>query len=153
MLTVVGDQVCICGFVLMFAYNIHIHMWGLLDYDIWNLLVHQEVQKWSGWAHSLDEYSLCYGGPSEFLHLVKEEAIDYINLETWVAWRIGMLGERHKYCFALSIFLNCSVLYVILKLSKVYNMNKNHHKLKWQVYSLLYLNLANIFDLSTVLLG
>lgn len=90
-------------------------------------------------------------GPSEFLHLVKE-AIDYINLYTWVAWRIGMLGERHKYCFALSIFLNCSVLYVILKLSKVYNMNKNHHKLKWQVYSLLYLNLANIFDLLSIVL-
>ena len=103
---------------------IHIQMWGLLDYDIWNLLVLREVQKWSGWAHSLDEYSLCYGGPSEFLHLVKEEAIDHINLHTRVAWRTGMLGDGHKYCFALYIFLNCSALYVILKLSKVYNMNK-----------------------------
>ena len=116
MLTVVGDQVCICGFVLMFAYSIHIQMWGLLDYDIWNLLVLREVQKWSGWAHSLDEYSLCYGGPSEFLHLVKEEAIDYINLHTRVAWRIGMLGDGHKHCFALYIFLNCSALYVILSI-------------------------------------
>lgn len=62
--------------------------------------------------------------------------MEHTNLHTEIAKKIGMVGTD-KSTVVLYIFVNCNVLFLTSKLSKVHKINKRYLKWKWQKYPLL----------------